>query len=304
MFSSPLSYEGYLGHKLGLGQAPGTVQSHRVALASLAKWLQGADLREVSSEDLKSYADSLKAKLTPQTAYRYLSAVKSFFRFLADRHEILIDPAEGLLLPRLSGRARLVGPTLSEDETRRLLGVCDVKTPLGLRNRALLEFLYSTVLRVSEIGRVKLSDLVSDGRDTLVFVHQGKGAKDRVIPLGRVAARWLTRYLEDSRPVLAKYRPDADALFISCRGRLIQSFPMGRLILGLGKKAGLSISLTCHVIRRTVATSMLRNGAPPQAVAGLLGHGDLQSLSRYVASAGAEIRKVHHEFHPREAERE
>jgi integrase/recombinase XerD len=303
MFSSPLSYEGYLRHKLGLGQAPGTVQSHRVALESLAKWLGGADLREVSSEDLKSYARTLTSRLKPQTLYLYLSVVKSFFRFLADRHEILIDPAEGLVLPR-AAHARLVGPTLSEVETRRLLGLCDVKTPLGLRNRALLEFLYSTVLRVSEIGRVKLSDLVSDGRDTLVFVHQGKGAKDRVIPLGRVAARWLTRYLEDSRPVLARYRPDADALFISWRSGPIRSFPMGRLIGRLGRQAGLSISLTCHVIRRTVATSMLRNGAPPQAVAGLLGHEDLQSLARYVASAGAEIRKVHHEFHPRGAERE
>jgi integrase/recombinase XerD len=274
-----------------------------VALANFRRFIGSSEMCEVGRDDLEAYSRSLRGKLTPQTAYLYVEAVKAFFQFLAQSHEILVNPAANLALPKLD-KPRLVGPTLCKEETERLLAVPDVKTPLGLRDRALLEFLYATALRVSEIARVKLSDLVLAGKEVSVFVREGKGARDRMIPLGKVASRWLNRYLKTSRPILARFRLDVDGLFVTWRSRSIRSYLMGRIVLGLGQKAKLSIPLTCHVIRRTVATQMLRNGAPPVIVARLLDHHDLRSLARYVASAASETKRIHRNFHPREADHE
>lgn len=173
---------------------------------------------------------------------------------------------------------------------------------MGLRDRAMLEFAYSTALRVAELHRVKVSDV--DVTQEIALVCEGKGGKDRVVPIGRAALEWLNRYLSIARPVLAKSRPEVEELFITYRSRGFSYSLLRAHLRKLGRVAKLSTNLTCHVFRRTVATEMLRNGASPAQVAALLGHEDLKSLSRYVASVAKELKKAHASSHPRESENE
>lgn len=183
------------------------------------------------------------------------------------------------------------------------MAVSDVSTPpLGLRDRAMLEFEYSTALRVSELARIKVGDV--DLAEGIAAVRLGKGAKDRMLPVGKVAVEWITRYLAESRPVLTdKSRPQTDALFVTATGLPMSQQILGRELRALGRKAGIArLSITCHVFRRTVATEMLRNGAPPAQVAALLGHEDLRSLCRYVSFAAKEVKDAHSKRHPREVE--
>jgi integrase/recombinase XerD len=156
-----------------------------------------------------------------------------------------------------------------------------------LRDRALLEFLYSTGLRLSEARRVTLQDL-GDGK---VIVRGGKGGKDRVVPVGANAMIWVTRYLPERKA-------SNDALFQTDTGRPFGSAWLSQLIRRLGQTAGLAVN--AHTIRRSLATHLLAAGASPSAVAAILGHADLRSLSRYAAAVDRDLKETHAKTHPRE----
>ena len=188
---------------------------------------------------------------------------------------------------------------MSEAEIERAMNAFETRTPWGLRDRAMLEFLYSTAVRASELARIAVADLDLD--QGLAAIRLGKGAKDRMAPLTRSAVQWLRRYLQHARPVLVKPRPDVPQLFVSRRGGPFYRKLLSVRFRALSRQAGLAAPFTCHTIRRSVATLMLKNGASPAQVAALLGHGDLKSLARYVAHARAtEVRDAHAKAHPRE----
>jgi site-specific recombinase XerD len=165
----------------------------------------------------------------------------------------------------------------------------------GLRDRALLELLYSTGLRLSEVQKLKIADL---GEDALT-VRLGKGGKDRVVPLGKQAWGWVKRYLGETLP---KPGSGAQEVFVGLRGRPFGKGRLRQIIHGLGLRAGIP-GVTCHAIRRTMATDLLRAGANPKEVSAILGHGDLKSLSRYVRIAAREVKETHQRTHPREGDR-
>jgi integrase/recombinase XerD len=262
-------------------------------------WLtsQGvADAREVTAAHLEAYARATLERVSRNSAHLYLRMVRAFFRDLAGSHRLLLDPTSGLAMPRLDRKH--VGPMLTRDEIDRVLAGPDVTTPLGIRDRAMLEFLYSTGLRVSEAWRIKTADVDLEGGR--VLVREGKGAKDRVSPLGKAAVEWLGRYLAEVRPGLEACRPGVEELFLTHHGRAFGDQMLAMHLKKLGRKAGLATNLTCHVIRRTLATGLLRNGASPAEVAAILGHEDVRSLGRYVAFAAREVKEAHTKCHPRE----
>jgi integrase/recombinase XerD len=283
------------------GRSERTVIVYGRTLARFGRFLEGrgvADVREVEAAHLEAYARQVLRQVSRNSAHLYLRVVRVFFAHLARTHRLLADPAAGMAMPKL--HRKRVGPMLTREWIERLMAAPDTARPTGLRDRALLEFLYSTGLRVSEARKIKMTDL--DLAEGAAQVHEGKGAKDRVVPVGNVAREWLKRYLEEARPRMAKYNPGHEELFVAQYGKPFGEILFGIHLRGLGRRAGLPFNLTCHVIRRTLATDLLRNGASPQAVANLLGHEDIRSLGYYVAFAAREIQEAHRRAHPREGD--
>jgi integrase/recombinase XerD len=288
--------DSYIEHERLAGKSEKTIKAYSFALLRLENALGIRDWREISPKDLRSYWKSVKCKRASATAHSYLRPVKAFLRFLTQTHRLLVDPSAELPLPRINRNE--MGPILCQDDLKRLLAACDILTPCGIRDRAIVEFLYSTGLRVSEFRKMRVADV--DLGKAEVIVRNGKGAKDRVQPLNRAAVEWTRKYLEPIRPEFERSNPGVEELFISFRGRRLSEQIAAIHLRNLGRAAGLRVSLTCHVIRRTIATDLLRNGASPAQVAAFLGHANLASLARYVKIAAREVKEIHQEFHPRE----
>jgi integrase/recombinase XerD len=285
--------EQFLAEGRLLGKSPSTLESHRNALRQFGKFWGDRDLREAVPADLETYAREVLGRVSRETAYAYLSPVRALFRHLAERNLLLVDPSRQLPMPRMANRP--LGRVLSQEEMKRLLDAPDVTTETGLRDRALLELLYSTGLRLSEVQQLKVADL---GEDSLT-VRSGKGGKDRVVPLGKKASGWVRRYLGGARP---EPWAGVEEVFVGLRGRPFGKGRLRQIIHGLGLRAGIP-EVTCHAIRRTMATDLLRAGANPKEVSAILGHGDLKSLSRYVRIASREVKETHQKTHPREGDR-
>jgi site-specific recombinase XerD len=274
---------GYLDHERLEGRSPATLRARRNAILQFGKVWGDRDLREVEMSDLDAYGGSLTGRVSKATAYLYLASLRAFFRHLAQRQLILVDPAMHLRLPRM--RSRPLGKVLTTSQMQRLL-----ETQVNLRDRALVELLYSTGLRISEARRLRLEDLGGDA----VRVQAGKGSKDRKVPLGKLALGWIRRYVDEERP-----KTDAPELFLNEGGRGFGEAHFRVRIRDLGRRAGLE-GVTCHVIRRSMATHLLAAGANPKEVSSILGHEDLRSLARYVVSADLEVKETHRRTHPRE----
>ena len=204
------------------------------------------------------------------------------------------NPAADLELPRKP--ARILPRSLAPDEVRALLELPDTSDPLGIRDRAILETFYGTGIRRSELARINVDDI--DRSRGLLFVRQGKGAKDRVVPLGEHARRWISRYIEETRPLL-----DAGvagrALFISGYGQRLSSGYVGNWVRRLMVQAGVSYPGSCHLIRHACATHMLENGADIRYIQQLLGHARLDTTQIYTEVSIVKLREVHARTHPR-----
>ncbi len=285
--------EAFTQHLRLLGRSEATIKAHANAVNQFAKVWGERDLREVSQADLEAYAKGLRERVGRETTYLYLSGLRLLFRYLAESHVLLVDPTVAIPMPRMSDR--MTGPILSREEMKRLIDSVGPSTPIGLRDRAILEFLYSTGLRVTENRRVKVEDLGADA----VTVRSGKGAKDRVVPVGVSALQWVRRYLSEVRPAFAIYDPAAPELWLTRWGNAFGEVVFQQHLRALGEAAGIE-HLTCHTIRRSMATHLLAAGASPLAVSGILGHSDLKSLSRYVRVAQREVKETHEKTHPRD----
>jgi len=283
----------YLEHLRLQGRAEATLKAHQNAFRQFGKSWGERDLREVTERDLETYARQVLSRVSRETAYLYLASVRSLFRFLVSQDLILLDPSAGLPMPKMHDR--LTGRILTPAEMTRLIKSPDVSKAVGLRDRAVLEFLYSTGLRAKEHRHVQVADLGDDS----VVVRGGKGGKDRVVPAGKRAMEWVRRYLGEARPRLAAYRPGVEELWITAWGKPFGEIVFQQYLRKLGETAGID-HLTCHMIRRSMATHLLAAGASPQEVSAILGHEDLRSLSRYVLVAQREAKETHQKTHPRD----
>lgn len=224
-----------------------------------------------------------------------LTALKRFGRWLVRGGHLPVDPAEGLALPRRPQRLPRVVLTASESE--RVLAGPDTRRRLGLRDRAILETFYSTGIRRLELIRLRQADLeVERG---VVLIREGKGRRDRVVPIGARALGWIHRYLAEARPALAPV-PDSGILFLTSRGNRIRENRLSELIRGYIRAAALGKEGSCHVFRHTMATLLLENGADIRVVQEILGHASLATTALYTHVAIGRIKQVHSATHPAE----
>lgn len=231
--------------------------------------------------------------LTIGTQVSRLSSIRSFFRWLTRENVILSNPASELDMPRK--RRSLPKDILTPAEAEQVLAIPDVRDLLGVRDRAMLEMLYATGIRRMEIAQLGLYDVEPDR--CVVRIHEGKGGKDRVIPLGTRAMAWCQRYLDEVRPELL-VPPDPGTFFLTTFGDNFSLTGLSQTIRKYVKQAGLEKRGSCHLFRHTMATAMLENGADVRYVQEMLGHAQLTTTEVYTRVSVAKLSEVHAATHP------
>jgi integrase/recombinase XerD len=281
------------------GLAKNTLAAYRSDLALFSLWLNEQKLDLIGADEvaLNRYLAHLHGRTNgfkPTSQRRLHSTLRRFYRWLLDQGRIRVDPLLNIERPRAAER---FPKTLSEKQVEALLAAPDVDTPRGLRDRALLEVLYATGLRVSELIGLKMFELsLTDG---LVRVF-GKGSKERLVPLGEVALEWLDRWLRDGRPELLK-GADSDYVFVTGRKAGLMSRQMAwTLIKTHAFAAGIARErISPHVLRHAFATHLLNHGADLRVVQMLLGHADISTTQVYTHVARERLKRLHQVHHPR-----
>jgi integrase/recombinase XerD len=296
--------EAWLDHLRARNYAEQTITGRLFALKSFMLWAEARDVTragEVTRPMLEAYQRALSRpdattagkRLSWSTQRERVGMLRDWFRWLTRQNIILHNPASELELPRPERRLPTAG--LTRDEVARLFAVPDVADPLGLRDRAMLEVLYATGLRRTELCRLECPD-VSPERGT-VTVRQGKGKKDRVVPLGGRAAVWVTRYADEVRPRLL-LDTRTHALFLTGYGGPFNPDVFSRMVTVAMTRAGLGKRGSCHLLRHTCATHMLEGGADIRFIQQLLGHEKLETTAIYTEVTIRQLLEVHARCHP------
>ncbi len=294
---------GYLDHLTVRNYSPHSIRGAMIALRFFAVWCEERGLKtpaEITLAVIERYQRTLYyyrktngRGLTFQSQNDRLGAVKRFFRHLAKSRVIEASPAEMIDLPRIE--RRLPKHVLSIEETEKVLAQPDVRTAMGLRDRTMLELLYSTGMRRQELCNLRVFDVDIEGQS--VIVRQGKGKKDRMIPIGERAALWIAKYLDEVRPMLAM-EPDDGILFLT---RLREGFSGERvsdMVREYVDQANLGKRGACHMFRHTMATLMLEGGADIRFIQAMLGHADISTTQIYTRVAIRKLKQVHELTHP------
>lgn len=284
------------------GFSESTVRNREVAVARFHQWCdaRGVDhVAQVNRQMLDQYQRWLfhfrKENGTPisfRVQYNHLVGLKQFFRWLTREGQLALNPASELELPKLP--KSLPRAVLSVEEVERVMGRPDVEKPLGLRDRAILEVLYSTGMRRTELVNLRLYD-VDAGRGT-VLIRQGKGKRDRFTPVGERALMWMSRYTEEVRPTLA-FPPDDGTVFLGPTGKLNAMY-MSELVRKYVDDAQLGKTGSCHLFRHTAATLMLEGGADIRFIQAFLGHADLGTTQVYTRVSIGKLKEIHNATHP------
>ena len=278
------------------GLSPHTLESYRRDLAQLARWLSSHDqtLMTAGAGELQRFLGErgLKQGIAARSIARQLSALKRYYRWLNRQGLRADDPTLAIEPPRLP---RPLPKSLSEAEVEALLAAPDTETSLGLRDRAMLELLYACGLRVSELVGLNLQAV---SLDMGVVKVMGKGAKERLVPMGEVAQDWIDRYVRQARPRLLGQR-QCDTLFVTRRGTGMTRQMFWHLIKGHAVRAGVSTRLSPHTLRHAFATHLLNHGADLRAVQMLLGHADISTTQIYTHVARERLKQLHARHHPR-----
>ncbi|MDZ7292366.1 MAG: site-specific tyrosine recombinase XerD [candidate division KSB1 bacterium] len=280
--------------------AQNTVESYAFDLRRYLQFLaeQAVNLpTQVTSRHVRQFLTELVlAEYAAASIARQLSALRMFHRYLIGERYCETDPTLAISLPR---RTQKLPNVLTIQEVEQLLAQPDVSTALGIRDRALLEFAYATGTRVSEIIGVKLEDLFLDERFVRIF---GKGAKERLVPIGDIAVSWILRYLENVRPVLTRGRRTQSVLFLNARGGRLSRMGFWKILRRYLDQARLAKHASPHTLRHSFATHLLEGGADLRAVQEMLGHASLTTTQIYTHLDRAYLKEVHRQFHPREKE--
>jgi integrase/recombinase XerD len=231
--------------------------------------------------------------LSARSQHTRLSTIRRFFRWMAKMRHVETSPCETLDLPRLE--KRLPKAILTVAEVEAILSVPDLVTPMGVRDRAILETLYSTGVRRAEICALKLSDL--DGERGTIIVRQGKGKKDRMIPIGSRAVMWIEKYVDEVRPHLVR-EPDDGSLFLTRFNLPFSPERMAELVRQIIDDANIGKKGSCHLFRHTMATLMLEGGADIRFIQAMLGHASILSTEIYTQVAIRKLKEVHELTHP------
>ena len=278
------------------GLARNTLDAYRRDLAQFVSWLEkqrGKNLPTADHGDLQAYlAHQFRKKIRASSAARLLSSLKRLFRWLQRQNRIAIDPTLNIDTPKLP---RSLPKSLTEKDVESLLVAPDVETPRGERDKAMLEILYASGLRVSELVTLKLPQVSQDMGVVRVL---GKGSKERLVPLGEESLAWVKRYVAAGRPALLAGK-GSDDLFVTSRGAAMTRQAFWHIIKRYASQAGLHATISPHVLRHAFATHLLNHGADLRVVQLLLGHSDISTTQIYTHVARERLKQLHARHHPR-----
>jgi integrase/recombinase XerD len=278
------------------GLARNTLEAYRRDLIQFARWLEaqhGKKLLQGNVADIQSYlGHQFRKKTRASSAARLLSSLKRFFRYCLRQGKVKSDPTLRIDAPKLP---RGLPRSLTEDDVESLLAAPRAEQALGLRDRAMLETLYASGLRVSELVSLKLSQV---SQDMGVVRVMGKGSKERLVPLGEEAIAWIRRYLKEARMALLRGRASND-LFVTARGAAMTRQMFWHLLRRYALQAGLKKPISPHTLRHAFATHLLNHGADLRVVQLLLGHSDISTTQIYTHVARERLKQLHAKHHPR-----
>jgi integrase/recombinase XerD len=288
----------YLRHvEVERRMAANTIEAYRRDLTKLAAFAaaRACQLEALDRADLEAFVrDVMAGGLSPTSTARLVATVRGFYRFLRTVGDVGQNPADDLHAPRTLSS---LPHSLALDDIDALLQAPDVATPKGLRDRALIEVLYATGLRVSELVGLRLSDLrTNEGFLKCI----GKGSKERIVPMGDTAVQWVQKYIAEARPVLLG-KKTSPWVFVNARGGArLSRLGFWKILKACGRRAGVrGRRLSPHVLRHSFATHLLERGADLRAIQAMLGHADLSTTQIYTHVLEARLRQVYDRFHPR-----
>ncbi len=277
-------------------RSPLTVDSYARDLDHLRRHAAEREqpLEALDRHALEAFVRALMGRgLSPRSVARIVSSTRGFYRYLLLHRHVAANPADDLQPPRAWAA---LPKYLSVEDVDRLLQLPDVTTPRGLRDRAFIELLYATGLRVSELVALGTSSMNLEGGD---LTTRGKGSKERLVPIGDEAVMWVGRYVRDGRPALLGKRT-SPRLFVNARGGTsLSRLGVWKILKGYGKAAGMARGLSPHVLRHSFATHLLERGADLRAIQMMLGHADLSTTQIYTHVLEARLRAIHERYHPR-----
>jgi integrase/recombinase XerD len=271
--------------------------STRRALTEFAEWCSAARqitaAGDVTQRVISEYlATRKKGGLAASSIKLIVVALKIFFRFLSGKGAVERDPTETLTLPRIE---RFLPETLNELQVEQLIESIETKHPLGLRDRAMVELLYASGLRISELANARLENLNFEER---ILRVTGKGNKMRLVPVGRKACAALTAYISAERPTLVKPRSGSE-IFLSSRGTKLTTVRIWQIVKERARRSGLEANIYPHLLRHSFATHLLSNGADLRIIQEMLGHADISTTQIYTHVDQQRLKAVHRKFHPR-----
>jgi len=274
-----------------------TIKSYQNDLNSLLNFLKEKkieDPAEITTQHLLTFFKILRRlQLSSRSSARYYSSLKGFFKYLLANGYLGKNPMERLSAPKISKGLPIV---LNVNEIENILDRPDTSTKLGLRDKALIETFYACGLRVSELINLKVSDLFLNEEIIRVF---GKGSKERLVPIGSSAIKWIEEYLNKSRPLLVKKAKSENFLFLNHRGTKLSRMGIWKIVNQNAEAAGIKKEVHPHMFRHSFATHLIEGGADLRAVQEMLGHADISTTQIYTHLDRDYIKQVHRDFHPR-----
>ena len=277
------------------GLSPNTLAAYRADLTALSRWLAEREvpIMQTSRKDLQDFiAWRVQTGARPRSTARQISSFRRFFRYLVRESLIQVDPTAEIAMPKIG---RSLPKSLTEEEVEALLAAPAVRDPLGNRDRTMLEVLYATGLRVTELVNLRYGQInLNQGVIRIV----GKGNRERLIPLGDEAVRWLTEFVRGARDEILLDR-QTEYLFPTRRGDRMTRQAFWHIIKRYARKAGISKGLSPHTLRHAFATHLLNHGADLRVVQILLGHSDLSTTQIYTHVASERMKELHSRHHPR-----
>ena len=289
--------DAYLTHlRVERRLADHTLESYGRDLQRLGEFAAALEkpLHSMDRRDLERFVDGLMNEgLSPRSVARTVAAVRGFYRFAVLAQHLDTNPADDLQAPRAW---QALPKLLGIEEVERLIAQPDVTTPRGLRDRALIEVLYATGLRVSALVHLRAGDL---NLEAGYLSTTGKGSKQRIVPMGEKASEWLTKYIREGRPALMGKRTSPWLFVNAKKGGSLSRVGFWKILKGYGRTAGLSRTVSPHVLRHSFATHLLEHGADLRSIQMMLGHADLSTTQIYTHVLEARLRAVYDRFHPR-----
>ena len=277
--------------------SPHTISAYRCDLIRFSAGLSGKKLDSITTANIRSFLISLKSQgMSASSVARSLSSIKSFFKYLCQDKQLKNNPAIILETPK---RWRKLPDVLTHEDVEKLLKGPDLNSKLGLRDKAMLEILYASGLRVSELVSLKISQL---NLEVGYLRTLGKGSKERIVPIGTLAKRAVENYLLNSRRALISSRKDgrkADELFLTRRGLGMTRQGFWKILKGYVAKVNIKPSVSPHILRHAFATHLLERGADLRSVQQMLGHSDISTTQIYTHILGKRMLEIYQQFHPR-----